>query len=262
MGAARQIREDKRGRAAPADRGDGYAQRIFRHRPAAPAPEAAGMHRFRDGAQLLFRAFCVTLSVTVSQRRAPHRMAKTEDIQMRYRPVARALAAVTLFLFLSLSALSLTACGGGAADLLSYQERPLRLVLSFETGGVTVRAELTLGERPAGGGARDATLTYLSPENLSGITYTRAGGKATVRLGEETFPVGDAPLAVTALFDIPKDARVTDIVREDSGERRATLTAGDSVYTLLFAVGEDRPRALSRRTGDTDYLAATVEAYL
>ena len=179
---------------------------------------------------------------------------------MPYRHAARALAAISLFLLLCV--LSFTACGGEAATLLSYQEQPLRLVLSFETGGVTVRAELTLGERPRGGGERDATLTYLSPENVSGMTYTRAGGETTVRLGEEIFPVGDAPLAVAALFDIPSDARVTDIVREDSGERRATLTAGECVYTLLFAAGEDRPRALSRRTGDTGYLAATVEEYL
>ena len=179
---------------------------------------------------------------------------------MPKRPAARTLALPALLLLATI--LSLTACGGEAANLLSYQEPPLRLVLSFETGGVTVRAELALGERREGGGARDATLTYLAPENLSGIIYTRAGGETTVRLGGESFPVGDTPLSVTALFDIPRDARVTDIVREDSGERRATLASGAYVYTLLFAPGEDRPRSLSRRMGDTDYLTATVEEYL
>lgn len=178
---------------------------------------------------------------------------------MPKRPAARALAVLALLLLATV--LPLTACGGEAAELLTYQESPLRLVLSFETGGLTVRAELMLGERREGG-ARDATLTYLAPENLSGIIYTRAGGETTVRLGEAIFPVGDTPLAVAALFDIPRDARVTDIVREDAGERRATLASGAYVYTLLFAPGEDRPRSLSRRMGDTDYLAATVEEYL
>lgn len=168
---------------------------------------------------------------------------------------------VTLFFLLPLS-LSLAACGGSAEALIAYQSEPLRMVLSYEEGGTTVRATLTLGEMPKGDGVRDATLTYLSPENLSGITYTRAGGQTTVRYGEDEFKAPDAPFAVTALFNIPKTARATDVSREDGGARCATLTAGDAVYTLLFPAGEDRPAAISRRLGDTDYLAVTVEEYL
>lgn len=156
---------------------------------------------------------------------------------------------------------SLSACGDGTAELIAFAREPLRVILAYDEGGVSVRAELTLGAAPKAGETRDATLTYLSPDTVAGITYTRTGGKTTVSHGDHTFAAADTPLRVADLFTIPSTARVTGIEREADGARRATIADGATVYTLLFRPGEDRPSALSRRVGDTDYLTATVEEY-
>lgn len=156
---------------------------------------------------------------------------------------------------------ALSACGDGTAELIAFAGEPMRVVLAYDEGGVSVRAELTLGAAPKTGETRDATLTYLSPDTVAGITYTRADGKTTVSQGDHVFNATDAPLRVADLFTIPSAARVTGIEREADGARRATIADGAAVYTLLFRPGEDRPSALSRRVGDTDYLTATVEEY-
>ena len=167
-----------------------------------------------------------------------------------------------LLSLLLLIALSFSACGDSAESLLAYQAEPLRLVLSYEEGGVSVRAELKLGARPKDGGVRDATLTYLSPETVSGLTYTRVGTDVTVRLGDNVFPTTDEPFSIATLFEIPGSARVMGIEREEGGARCATLTHGDCVYTLRFRPGQDRPYAISRRRGELDELAVTVEEEL
>ena len=156
---------------------------------------------------------------------------------------------------------ALVSCGDGTAELIAFAREPLRVVLAYDDGGVPMRAELTLGAAPEAGEARDVTLTYLSPDTVAGITYTRAGGETTVSDGTHTFQAADTPLRVAELFTIPTAARVTGIEREADGSRRATLADSITVYTLLFHPGENRPAALSRRVGDTDYLTATVEEY-
>lgn len=169
----------------------------------------------------------------------------------------------TLLSLLLLLALlpALSACDDGTAELIAFAREPLRVVLAYDEGGVSVRAELTLGAAPKAGETRDAALTYLSPDTVAGITYTRADGKTTVSQGDHVFNATDAPLRVADLFTIPSAARVTGIERAADGSRRATIADGATVYTLLFRPGEDRPAALSRRVGDTDYLTATVEEY-
>lgn len=169
--------------------------------------------------------------------------------------------ALLLCLFLLALPPALSACGDGTAELIAFARDPLRVILAYDEGGVSVRAELTLGVMPKAGETRDAALTYLSPDTVAGITYTRTGGKTTVSQGDHTFAAADTPLRVADLFTIPSTARVTGIEREADGSRRATIADGATVYTLLFRPGEDRPSALSRRVGDTDYLTATVEEY-
>ncbi len=169
-------------------------------------------------------------------------------------------ALLSLLLLLALLP-ALSACGDGTAELIAFARDPLRVVLAYDEGGVSVRAELTLGAAPKTGEARDATLIYLSPDTVAGMTYARTGGKTTVSHGDHTFAAADTPLRVADLFTIPSTARVTGIERETDGSRRATIADGATVYTLLFRPGEDRPSALSRRVGDTDYLTAAVEEY-
>ena len=169
--------------------------------------------------------------------------------------------ALLLCLFLLALPPALSACGDGTAELIAFAKEPLRVILAYDEGGVSVRAELTLGVMPKAGETRDAALTYLSPDTVAGITYTRADEKTTVSQGDHVFNATDAPLRVADLFTIPSAARVTGIERAADGARRATIADGAAVYTLLFRPGEDRPAALSRRVGDTDYLTATVEEY-
>ena len=49
--------------------------------------------------------------------------------------------------------------------------------------------------------------------------------------------------------------------RKGVGVQLDPLLGASVANTLLFRPGEDRPAALSRRVGDTDYLTATVEEY-
>lgn len=177
------------------------------------------------------------------------------------RACAPLLPALLSVLLLLATLPALVSCGDGTAELIAFAREPLRVVLAYDDGGVSVRAELTLGAAPEAGEARDVTLTYLSPDTVAGITYTRAGGETTVSDGTHTFTAADTPLRVAELFTIPTAARVTGIERAADGSRRATLADGITVYTLLFRPGEDRPSALSRRVGDTDYLTAAVEEY-
>ena len=149
-------------------------------------------------------------------------------------------------------------CGGNAEGLLAYQNRALSLVVAYERGGVSYEAQVTLAE---GGEGRDATLTYLAPGALVGMTYARQGGSVTVTRGDITSAAPEDALLPLSLFAVPHEAKVTGIERTEGG-RVATLQAGDAVYTLTFRDGQEIPVALSRAEGGAEYLALTVKEVL
>ena len=99
------------------------------------------------------------------------------------RPIFRARKTLfpTLLSLLLLLALlpALSACGDGTAELIAFAREPLRVVLAYDEGGVSVRAELTLGAAPKAGETRDAALTY--PGHRRG-DYLHARGRKNHRL--------------------------------------------------------------------------------
>ncbi len=154
--------------------------------------------------------------------------------------------------------LAMTACAPDSS-ITDYQSRPLHLLVAFEIGGVEAEAEVTLGE---GGAERDVTLCYTAPAEAAGLTFSRTGGKWNAVCGDKQIPQGDLSAAVAplTLFCIPESARVTGIEKNGS-KRTATMTDGETVYTLCFEGGGDIPRTLSRSAGQT-HVALTVLSVL
>ena len=174
------------------------------------------------------------------------------------RRLARRLSSCFTLLFLDACLTCGVSCGGSAEALLAYQSRALSLTIAYERGGVSYEAAVTLA---AGGEGRDATLTYLAPESLAGMTYARTGGEITVTRGSITSTASGDALLPLSLFAIPVEAKVTGIERTEGG-RVATLLAGNAVYTLAFADGQEIPVSLSRAEDGAEYLALTVKEAL
>lgn len=150
------------------------------------------------------------------------------------------------------------ACAGcrGTGSVLDYQAHAMTLILSYEAGGIPVTAEAVMA---AGGAGRDVRLTILTPSDAFPAAYVREGGVTLAEREGLRIPVSDLTEALSpiSLFEIPADARVSEIKRGDTG-RTVTLTAGDAVYTLFFPSGATVPATLSREDAD-GYRKVTVE---
>ena len=140
---------------------------------------------------------------------------------------------IKLVVILLGSALLFSCCAAPDMPNLSYQQKPFRAHISWNTDNITVSAVLT--SIPS----QDLTLEFISPDSLSGIKIAKSGENICVSLGDMKInaPHALAWLKIADFFNI--DATVTESsVTELDGVRlnyiKARADQGEEYSLFLF----------------------------
>ncbi len=145
-----------------------------------------------------------------------------------------------ILLFLIMSALILfSSCAPRQNDPLAYQNGSLTAEVIFEKNGTKLGALIELG--PMNEGARDAKITFTSPESVKGMTVERQNEHLIAKLDELCITPNEHALALADLFSLDGTITNTEV---QNGLTLITLSGADTDYTLTLDA-ESRPKRIS-----------------
>lgn len=148
-------------------------------------------------------------------------------------------------ILLMLLLLTVSVCGCVAPrDPLSYRSKAFEAEIIIRSDTSEASARISLGPPTNDGTPRDATLTFLSPEHLAGITLTRKSGKAAVSSGDITLPFDMLSYPID-LFSL--NGSVISVELTTLGQKKATLVKLESDGRLyeIYVSENDVPLKIS-----------------
>ncbi len=143
------------------------------------------------------------------------------------------------------------------SDPLSYENGKINAEIVISMNGTRLRAKMELMPLEEGK-ERDASLVFLSPKGMAGLSVVRKDGKTQVTLGEFKLTEldGDALLSATELFSTYGSVASAE-TEELDGEcvTRLSVINGSETYTVwLTRVGLPRRIACKDMTVDVIWI--------
>lgn len=102
-------------------------------------------------------------------------------------------------------ATSLVSCSPKCQDVLKYKNTPFIAEVCSSGGRIAFEAIFSISA-PYGGGERDFSVEFLSPESLKGLTVNQSGSEAKILLHGKEFLSAESELL--RLLDIGKVAKM------------------------------------------------------